>query len=186
LQTQPVTVVVYPCDFSLNGAELGPETIQRLTPLRTLGQELNIAGLIMNAGFHPTRAYQNQIKTFGDMMRIWVSENTSIPDEKIFTNRPVWGTVGETLAAVTTIQEEKLPGIIHAVTSDYHLLRVKLTWLYYALYRKQYRSWEINFHGTPWDKPPTRRVEAFRCLGAICKMLTGCHGFNNPRLTPTG
>lgn len=166
--------MVYACDFSQRGAALGAETISRLLHLHELEKAFQIAGLIMSAGFHPDpQAYPEQRKSFGAMMHKWVRNNTSIPDEAIYTDRPVWGTVGETYGAVRIIEEEGLPADVHIVTSDYHVMRVKMCWFLYS-FGKKYRK---TFHGTKWDKPPTKCAELKRTAGAFLKILLGKHGY---------
>jgi len=120
------TFIIYACDLTENGRELGPSTILRLkTALTSLTGNVNTA-IIMTAG---KSKKPRQPKTMAAMMQDWLvtrkiaSHRIFIPDEE--TGATIWGTFEETRAALDILCENNLPDRITIVSSDSHLERIR-------------------------------------------------------------
>jgi hypothetical protein len=172
-----ITVVIYPCEFRDKGEGLGPETIARLEKLIELDKRYNVCGVILSAGFSPQRHGNiNQAESFAEMQRRWILLNTGISERRIFSKIDVWGGVGETVAAIHVIKAEFLPcKNIFAITSNYHIPRIRMAWWWYKP-----SEWRVCFLGIELPdniKSPSRLVEALKTAAAfILKILIGRPG----------
>lgn len=99
-------IIVFACDLTEGGCELGPETKARCDVATQRVQEYKNRRekgfLIVSAGMSDKRKYPQQEKLMSVMMRDYLV-SIGVPSEQVILGKPVWGSRGELQEALRII-----------------------------------------------------------------------------------